>query len=137
VNAPWEQCKEHGRAEARVWACPTCLVELRAERDRLIAEVARQVEARDAVAAAEYRLIGELCAARAERDRLRDALQAMMRDVVEVGAELAQRKPLRAFDALTEASHIGHRQMARAYEQADEDVRLMAVRLAAAAAKGG
>jgi hypothetical protein len=27
VNAPWEQCKEHGRAEARVWACPTCLVE--------------------------------------------------------------------------------------------------------------
>jgi hypothetical protein len=47
-----------------------------AERDRLVAEVARQVEARDAVAAAEYRLIGELCAARAERDRLRDALIA-------------------------------------------------------------
>lgn len=47
-----------------------------AERDRLVAEVARQIEARDAVAAAEYRLIGELCAMQRDRDRYRDALIA-------------------------------------------------------------
>jgi hypothetical protein len=35
MNAPWEQCKYHGPAASNVWACPTCLVELRAERDRL------------------------------------------------------------------------------------------------------
>lgn len=50
--------------------------------------------------------------------------------IVSVAAELAQRKPLRALEPLTEASHIGHRQMARAYAQADEDTRLLAVKLA-------
>jgi hypothetical protein len=50
--------------------------------------------------------------------------------IVNVAADLAQRKPLRALDPLTEVSHIGHRQMARAYAQADEDTRLLAVKLA-------
>lgn len=26
---PWERCREHGPAAAGVWACPTCLVDLR------------------------------------------------------------------------------------------------------------
>ena len=50
--------------------------------------------------------------------------------IVNVAADLAQRKPLRALDPLTEASHIGHRQMARAYAKADEDTRLLAIKLA-------
>lgn len=50
--------------------------------------------------------------------------------IVNVAAELAQRKPLRALEPLTDVSHIGHRQMARAYAQADEDTRLLAVKLA-------
>ena len=50
--------------------------------------------------------------------------------IVNVAADLAQRKPLRALDPLTEVSHIGRRQMARAYAQADEDTRLLAVKLA-------
>lgn len=50
--------------------------------------------------------------------------------IVNVAAELAQRTPLRALDPLTEVSRIGHRQMARAYAQADEDTRLLAVKLA-------
>lgn len=50
--------------------------------------------------------------------------------IVNVAAELAQRKPLRALEPLTEVSHIGHRQMARAYAQADEDTRLLACKLA-------
>ena len=49
--------------------------------------------------------------------------------IVNVAAELAQRKPLRALEPLTEVTHIGHRQMARAYNQADEDTRLLAVKL--------
>lgn len=32
---PWEKCKMHGEAPDNVWACPTCLVELRAENERL------------------------------------------------------------------------------------------------------
>lgn len=32
---PWERCREHGPAQPRVWACPTCLVQLRAENERL------------------------------------------------------------------------------------------------------
>ena len=32
---PWEQCREHGPAQTRVWACPTCLVQLRDENERL------------------------------------------------------------------------------------------------------
>lgn len=50
--------------------------------------------------------------------------------IVNVAADLAQRKPLRAMEPLTEVSRIGHRQMARAYAQADEDTRLLAVKLA-------
>lgn len=50
--------------------------------------------------------------------------------IVNVAAELAQRKPLRAMEPLTEVSHIGHRQMARAYAKADEDTRLLAIKLA-------
>ena len=50
--------------------------------------------------------------------------------IVNVAAALAQRKPLAALDPLTEVSHIGHRQMARAYAQADEDTRLLACKLA-------
>ena len=50
--------------------------------------------------------------------------------IVNVAADLAQRKPLRALEPLTEVTHIGHRQMARAYSQADEDTRLLAVKLA-------
>lgn len=52
--------------------------------------------------------------------------------IVNVAADLAQRKPLRAMEPLTEVSHIGHRQMARAYAKADEDTRLLAVKLAEA-----
>ena len=56
----------------------------------------------------------------------RDSVGAIMN----VAAELAQRKPLRALEPLTEATHIGHRQMHRAYSQADKDTRLLAVKLA-------
>ncbi len=64
-------------------------------------------------------------AARPKRDKLGA--------IVNVAAELAQRKPLAAFDPLTQASHIGHRQMAQAYAQADETTRLLAIKLADAA----
>ena len=57
----------------------------------------------------------------------REALAALM----VIAAECAQRKPLRGFEELTEATHIGHRQFGRAHEQADEDVRMLAVRLRA------
>ena len=57
----------------------------------------------------------------------REALAALMA----IAAECAQRKPLRGFEELTEATHIGHRQFRRAHEQADEDVRMLAVRLRA------
>jgi hypothetical protein len=50
--------------------------------------------------------------------------------IYKVAADLAQRKPLWALDTLTEVSRIGHRQMSRAYAQADEDTRLLAVKLA-------
>jgi hypothetical protein len=65
------------------------------------------------------------CAWQAARPK-RDKVGA----IVNVAADLAQRKPLRALDPLTEVSHIGHRQMARAYAKADEDTRLLAVKLA-------
>ena len=39
---------------------------------------------------------------------------------INVAAALAQRKPLAAFGALEDCTHIGHRQFSRAYEQADE-----------------
>lgn len=68
------------------------------------------------------------CAWRAARPK-RDKVGA----IVNVAAALAQRKPLAALEPLTEATHIGHRQMARAYRQADEDTRLLAVKLADAA----
>lgn len=50
--------------------------------------------------------------------------------IYNVASALAQRKPLDALAPLTEVTHIGHRQMARAYSQADEDTRLLAVKLA-------
>lgn len=65
------------------------------------------------------------CAWQAARPK-RDKVGA----IVNVAAALAQRKPLDALAPLTEVSHIGHRQMARAYSRADEDTRLLAVKLA-------
>lgn len=50
--------------------------------------------------------------------------------IVKVAAALAQRKPLEAFVAFDDATHIGHRQFGRAYSRADEDTRLLAVKLA-------
>jgi len=58
----------------------------------------------------------------AERD-------ALYKAGIETAAALAQRKPLHALSHLSEASHIGHRQFARAYGQADDDTRLMAIAL--------
>lgn len=40
-NKPWERCGIHGPAEDRVWACPTCLVELRTEAEALRADAER------------------------------------------------------------------------------------------------
>lgn len=79
------------------------------------AELARVTEE-----ALSWRRVAERVAA--ERDALRKA-------GIEFAAALAQRKPLRALSHLSEVSHIGHRQFARAYEQADEDTRLMAIAL--------
>lgn len=50
--------------------------------------------------------------------------------IVNVAAALAQRKPLGAFCELEDATHIGHRQFSRAYSKADEETRLLAVKLA-------
>ena len=49
--------------------------------------------------------------------------------LLNLAADCAQRKPLRSLEPLTEASHIGHRQFARAYAGADEAVRLLAIEL--------
>ena len=37
---PWEQCREHGPAQPRVWACPNCLVQLREDNERMRAALA-------------------------------------------------------------------------------------------------
>ena len=50
--------------------------------------------------------------------------------VMNVAAALAQRKPIYAFSELEDATHIGHRQFRRAYNKADEETRLLAVKLA-------
>jgi hypothetical protein len=50
--------------------------------------------------------------------------------IVNVAAALAQRKPLQAFGEFEDATRIVHRQFGRAYSQADEDTRLLAVKLA-------
>lgn len=50
--------------------------------------------------------------------------------VYNVAAALAQRKPLQAFGEFDNSTHIGHRQFGRAYAKADEDTRLLAVKLA-------
>lgn len=64
--APWEKCREHGPAEPGVWACPTCLVELRQENERLRGIVPEVLE----------RLNDQLCE---ENDRLRLALERIAR----------------------------------------------------------
>jgi hypothetical protein len=46
-----------------------------------------------------------------------------------VASMLAQRKPLTAFAELEEARQVGRRQLAKAYNRADEDTRLLAVKL--------
>lgn len=65
------------------------------------------------------------CAWQAARPK-RDKVGA----IVSVAAALAQRKPLQAFGEFGDATHIGHRQFGRAYHRADEDTRLLAVKLA-------
>jgi hypothetical protein len=49
--------------------------------------------------------------------------------LVNLAADCAQRKPLRSLEPLTESILIGHRQFARAYNGADEAVRLLAIEL--------
>ena len=49
--------------------------------------------------------------------------------IYNVASALAQRKPLGAFGVLEDATRIGHRQFSRAYEQADEETRLLACKL--------
>jgi hypothetical protein len=49
--------------------------------------------------------------------------------IMNVAAALAQRKPIDAFSALEDSTHIGHRQFGRAYNRADEETRLLAVKL--------
>jgi hypothetical protein len=61
------------------------------------------------------------CAARPNRKAISS--------IFNVASALAQRTPLSAFGALEDATHIGHRQFSRAYEQADEDTRLLACKL--------
>src|SRR5574343_515074 len=53
--------------------------------------------------------------------------------LINLAADCAQRKPLRGLEPLTEVTHIGHRQFARAYEQVDEAVRKLACDLRDAA----
>lgn len=53
--------------------------------------------------------------------------------LINLAADCAMRRPLRALEPLTEVTHIGHRQFGRAYEQADEAVRQLACDLRAAA----
>jgi hypothetical protein len=53
--------------------------------------------------------------------------------VMNVAAALAQRKPLTAFGEIENARSIGYRQFARVYDKADEDTRLLAVKLVDAA----
>lgn len=49
--------------------------------------------------------------------------------LIQLAAAFAQRLPLRSFDALSESTHIGHRQFGRAYAAADEEMRLAAIKL--------
>ena len=70
---PWEKCKEHGFAQPRVWACPTCLVELREENQRLRMDLentrAEAVLAVKAAHAAERERCAKLCEGM-QRERL-------------------------------------------------------------------
>ncbi len=49
--------------------------------------------------------------------------------IMEIAAELAQRKPIAAFCHLEDNTHIGHRQFRGAFDMADEACRLLAIRL--------
>ena len=101
---PWEQCREHGRAESNVWACPTCLVELRrwksthAPRLEALEGLLRTAQheasaGREAVAtlnserAANARLTAEL----EEAQRQRDLLQAALLEALRVAAKFDPR----------------------------------------------
>lgn len=90
--------------------------------DALATLVAELATLRAATASVQADQRAELARVTAERDALRKA-------GIEFAAALAQRKPLHALSHLSEVTHIGHRQFARAYEQADEDTRLMAIAL--------
>lgn len=63
----------------------------------------------------------------------RASLNGVRNTLVQLAADCAQRKPLRGLEPLTEVTHIGHRQFARAYEQVDEAVRKLACDLRDAA----
>jgi len=49
--------------------------------------------------------------------------------IMQIAADLAQRKPLRSLFHLEDCTHIGHRQFRAAFEPADEACRLMSIRL--------
>lgn len=52
--------------------------------------------------------------------------------LINLAADCALRKPLRALAPLTEATHIGHRQFGRAYDQADDALAVLSQDLRAA-----
>lgn len=52
--------------------------------------------------------------------------------LINLAADCAQRKPLRSLAPLTEATHIGHRQFGRAYDQADDALAVLSQDLRAA-----
>lgn len=105
---PWEKCSKHGPARPRVWACPTCLVELRrwkgahAPRMEALEGLLRtaQLEAaagREAVAtlaserAANSRLTEELEEAQKQRNLLHAALLEALRVAAKVDPKGAAR----------------------------------------------
>lgn len=52
--------------------------------------------------------------------------------LINLAADCALRKPLRSLAPLTEATHIGHRQFGRAYDQADDALAALSQELRAA-----
>lgn len=55
--------------------------------------------------------------------------RAVVGRLINLAAQCARREPLGAFDSLTEAKHIGHRQFASAYAEAHEAVVLLSIEL--------